>query len=119
MYEVNGIDLSSAEFEFLKGLGGVEGGATFEEDGEIELFRSLAAKGMLNGISLFGAYQFEGLTETGKSFVPDWEAKQKSARRDKMSDRRHDWLVAIVGTAFGYALGVLSSYLTNCFGLLC
>lgn len=118
MYEVNGIDLSSAEFEFLKGLTETEAGKLFEEDGEVEICKSLDSKGLTNGARLLGAYLFEGFTEAGKSFVPDWEAKQKSARRDKVSDRRHDWLVAIVGTAFGYALGVLSSYLTNCFGLL-
>lgn len=87
MYEVNGIDLSSAEFRFLKGLADVEPGTAFEEDGEMELCGSLASKGLLSGSGVFGAYLFEGLTEAGRSFVPDWEASQRAAKKEKKSDR--------------------------------
>lgn len=119
MYSANGITLNGEEFELLSKLSAEDfAGRRPVEGGDEDVYRSLCGKGLVKGVKGYGVFVYLGLTVDGRSFVRDWEAQREAERRARRSDRRHDYLVALASAAAGFALGALSSYLTNCFGLL-
>ena len=137
MYEVNGIDLTSGQYEELRALVtahdagrdvkkeaskrlGLSIYSPFPEEIANENFMALADKGLVSravtpGFEPSGVlFSFGGLTAAGIDFVHDYEAAEKSARRDRRRSSRHDFLVefsggiiGLVGVVLGYVLGKL------------
>lgn len=126
MHEVNGVDLTSSEYEELKRLvEECDDSSEFVEnvnarllDAETNTFNadlaaihvSLKRKRMIYGAAVFGGFIFEGVTPMGKCFVRDLESVAAERRREMKSDRRHDFAVAVVEASIGFVLGVAAEH---------
>ena len=119
MYEVNGIVLSSSQFEELKAL--IECGPSkvcefannrlievesfvFNSD-MVDIYLKLFSYGLIDGKTITGGFIFSGLTVSGRDFVADYEQQQVDKKRAVHSDRKFQLLTI--------ALSVLASFLTS------
>ena len=116
-YSFNGNDVTVSELGFLKivderSLRGVE----FQQwrDPEFETVMSLMKRGLVKAApypSRPMVVRVIGLTYEGKATLQGFLDDEAKAEREKRSQRRHDWRMRIVGGIFGFALGILTSYL--------
>lgn len=120
MYQVNGVDLTSGQYDELRALvrvhdagGDVKAEASrrlglsptrlFPEEVANENFMALAEKRLVArletpSVELTGSqFFFGGLTAAGIDFVHDYEATRKAERKDARARSRHDFLVEFSG----------------------
>lgn len=137
MYQVNGVDLTSGQYDVLRALVdahdagrdvkkeaskmlGLSLYSPFPEEIASENFSALADRGLVSravtpGVETSDAlFFFGGLTAAGIDFVHDYEAKERSERRERRRRSRHDFIVefsggilGLVGVVLGYLLGRL------------
>ena len=135
MPEVNGVCLSSVEFQELETLVelsesgedwdwandklAIGPGCDEQPPDEMAVYGVLGLRGLVRfGKSRYGPYVYRGVTPAGRSFVSDYAAKKAAEAKDVRSSRRHDWLMAIFSVLGGGALGTLSSVLLHFWGVL-
>lgn len=126
MYEVNGIELSSSEYNELVMLSeAAERGDNPDEianarllDKEtnafnastVQTYLSLHGRGLVSGHRIYGGFVCAGVTQRGLDFVSDYVKRMIEDEARAKSDRRHDYLVALFGSAIGFALGVIAEH---------
>lgn len=126
MYEVNGIELSSSEYSELLVLSeAVERGESpdeianarlLDEDtnafnaSTVQTYLSLHGRGLVSGHRIYGGFVCTGITQRGLDFVSDYVKRMIEDEARAKSDRRHDYLVALFGSAIGFALGVIAEH---------
>lgn len=126
MYEVNGIELSSSEYNELVMLSeAAERGDNPDEianarllDKEtnafnastVQTYLSLHGRGLVSGHRIYGGFVCAGVTQRGLDFVSDYVKRMIEDEARAKSDRRHDYLVALFGSAIGFVLGVIAEH---------
>lgn len=126
MYEVNGIELSSSEYSELLVLSeAVERGESpdeianarlLDEDtnafnaSTVQTYLSLHGRGLVSGHRVWGGFRCTGVTQRGLDFVSDYDKRTIEDEARAKSDRRHDYLVALFGSAIGFVLGVIAEH---------
>lgn len=135
MYRVNGVELTSGQYQELKALvsvrdagGDVRGAARgrlfpdfesnpiFPDETASEVYIGLDALGLVKGRSEYGLYWFERLTAAGIDFVHDYELEKKAAKEARRSEHRHDYFVAGLSALIGGALGIVGTLLGCVYG---
>lgn len=126
MYEAYGIELSSSEYSELVVLSeAAERGESPDEianarllDKEtnafnastVQTYLSLHGRGLVSGHRIYGGFVCTGITQRGLDFVSDYVKRMIEDEARAKSDRRHDYLVALFGSAIGFALGVIAEH---------
>ena len=126
MYEVNGIELSSSEYNELVMLSeAAERGDNPDEianarllDKEtnafnastVQTYLSLHGRGLVSGHQICGGFHCTGITQRGLDFVSDYDKRMIEDKARAKSDRRHDYLVALFGSAVGFALCIIAEH---------
>lgn len=119
MYSVNGVDLQSSEFEFLKKLVNVytngESVLEFAKDESeknplvIDLVRDLINAALLRGlVTTYGVIVILEMKQAGIDFVHDYYALKEQEEAELKQNRRHDYKVASYGAVAGGVLGLFS-----------
>lgn len=126
MYEVYGIELSSSEYSELVVLSeAAERGESpdeianarlLDEDtnafnaSTVQTYLSLHRRGLVSGHPIYGGFLCTGVTQRGLDFVSDYGKRMIEDEARAKSDRRHDYLVALFGSAIGFVLGVIAEH---------
>lgn len=132
MYCVNGIDLSTREYELLEELvDAYDSGEKVAEKAKIHLaikgvcqtYASLRNKGMVSGMvfglrGLVTSFDFDRLNQTGIDFVHDYRIQQNQSEEEQRKQRRHDYKIAAFGVIGGLFSGALGSWLFSKLGEL-
>lgn len=135
MYEANGIDLQSSEYEEIRLL--VSAARNNENVTEIanmhlfldmdkhqvdrdycDLYNSLYRKGLISGLPADNAFIFLDLTRSAFDFVDDYDAIAKQEERERRHQRRHDYRIALLGVLGGLFSGAFGSWIYNIAGSL-
>lgn len=125
MYAMNGVDLSSLAYHELRfivgsGLDGEElaslansricpkGDVYDQDEYKVCAYRELRRAGLVDGDDLGNAFYFKSLTPWGRGFIEDWDAVESEKRRATAEQRRHNPIVALIGSLVGGILGFFS-----------
>lgn len=126
MHEANGIELSSSEYKELamlckaaergENVDEIANARLLDEDtnvfdqSAVQTYLSLHGHGLVSGHRIYGGFVCTGVTQRGLDFVSDYVKRMIEDEARAKSDRRHDYLVALFGSAIGFALGVIAEH---------
>lgn len=121
MYTVNGIDLSSGEFELLEKLVAVSDDpeavrATLQHELEADprllpCAQELVTTRLIEGVKAPGYVYVQDVNRSGIDFVHDYYAMEKAKSDKEKLNKRHDYKVALYGAISGGVLGLFSGAL--------
>ena len=128
MYEVNGIDLSTSEFEELKLLSEYEGDVAkfansrlrnidtnvFNSD-LVYIHKELNRVGLIDGYGVWTGFVFEGLTLAGRTFVKEYDKQQEERRQKQRSERAFQIRLNVLTFILSILASVITSFLVSRF----
>ena len=126
MYKVNGIDLTTYEFEELKLLVSHDGDNlvefaesrlyeekpyVFNQDA-VFCYLKLWDSGLISGNQIMGGFRFTGLTYRGRNFVSDYEHEQKQLRQCVWCDRSFQLGLSLITFLLSLAGSLIVAWVT-------
>ena len=125
MYSINGVDLSSTDYEKLRDLVEMkDNGKDYISFANEELhsikdwndpcycsYESLIKNELAIGFISLGGIRFDDLTPKGNDFIHDYQVIQDKEKKMDIADKRHDYKVAAFSAGLGFVLGYLTHIL--------
>ena len=119
---MNGIDLTTSEFEELKLLSEYEGDVVtfansrlrnidanaFNSD-LVDIHKELNRVGLISGHVVWAGFVFDGLTLAGRTFVVEYNKQQEERRQKQRSERAFQIGLSVLT----FILSILSSAITS------
>ena len=117
MFFVNGIDLTTSEFEELKALTAGEAVKKHEcvSDEKVAIYKELHKVGLIEGTSTMYDFIFEGVTPAGKEWISDFTKQQDEAKRAVRADRKFQLITIALSIVASVITALLTTFLTRLF----
>ena len=127
MYEVNGQDISTLEFDELKFLISCDASEVCElansrlldketnafNSDVVFIYKQLQSHGLIEGHGVWGGYVFECLTPAGRTFIDEFNKKQDVQKKQTKDERAFQIKTIVLSCVLSIVASVATSFLMS------